>query len=106
MNVMICFEVSDKQEQVRNSLTSKGYLSSWRITRGHDEITYNLPSTSMWKKGDNMSPAKAKEDLKNACKESKVKMVRVMAMVIGKWDGITGDNHNAESSVSEQAAEA
>ena len=101
MNVMICFEVSGKLEQVRTELSSKGYLSNWRISRGRDEITFNLPTSAMWKKGDNMSPAKAKEDLKNAAKKTNVKIVRAVAVTIGKWDALTGDAIN--SSVTESA---
>ena len=102
MNVMICFEVSGKLEQVRKELASKGYMSNWRVKRGRDETTYNLPSTAMWKKGDNMSPAKAKEDLKKVATATNVKVVRAMAMVVGKWDGMTGEAQGAASSVAEQ----
>ncbi len=103
MNVMICFEVSGKQEQVREQLASMGYMSSWRIVRGRDELTFNLPSTAMWRKGENMSPAKAKEDLKKATSQLKVKTLRAVAVVVGKWDGMTGDSQSIESSVSEAA---
>ena len=102
MNVMICFEVSGKQEQVRAELASKGYMSNWRITRGRDQLTYNLPSGAMWKKGDNMSPAKAKEDLKQAAKKINVKVARAIAITVGKWDGVTGDQHGVESHASDQ----
>ncbi len=96
MNVMICFEVSGKQEQVKKELASKGYMSSWRVARGRDEVTFNLPGTAMWKKGENMSPAKAKEDLKNATKEVKVQVVRAIAVAVGKWDGMTGDGQESQ----------
>lgn len=91
MNVMICFEVSGKQEQVRKELASNGYMSNWSVARGRDVLTYNLPSSAMWKKGENMSPAKAKEDLKKAAKQANVKIVRAIALVVGKWDGMTGE---------------
>ncbi|TAL60587.1 MAG: hypothetical protein EPN85_06985 [Bacteroidetes bacterium] len=101
MNVMICFEVSGKQEQVRKELAALGYMSNWRITRGRDELTFNLPSTALWKKGENMSPAKAKEDLKKTASQLKIKVVRAIALVVGKWDGATGEQHGAESPVAE-----
>lgn len=97
MNVMLCFEVSGKQEQVRNELASKGYMSSWRTKRGRDEITYFLPSSAMWKKGENFSPAKAKEDLKKCASQLGVKVVRAVALVVGKWDGMTGTPHEGGS---------
>ncbi len=103
MNVMICFEVSGKLEQVRKELASKGYLSNWRVTRGRDQLTYNLPSAAMWKKGEEMSPAKAKEDLKTSAKKVNVKVTRAIALVVSKWDGVTGEQQGAESSVSEHA---
>ena len=101
MNVMICFEVSAKQEQVRKELASWGYMSSWKIKRGKDELTYHLPSNAMWKKGDTMSPAKAKEDLKKSTSQLNVKVVRAVALVVGKWDGATGTPVGSSASVSE-----
>lgn len=105
MNVMICFEVSGKQEQVRNELASNGYMSNWRIVRGRDELTFNLPSNAMWKKGENMSPAKAKEDLKKAATKANVKVVRAIALAVGKWDGMTGDSAGSASHAISAAAE-
>ena len=102
MNVMICFEVSDKQAQVRKALTSKGYMSSWKVKRGRDELTFYLPSNALWNKGDHFSPAKAKEDLHNACKSLNVKITRTIAMVVSKWDGATGSPVGEASSVTEQ----
>ena len=101
MNVMICFEVNDKQEQVRAELASKGYMSNWRITRGRDQLTFNLPSSAMWKKSENMSPAKAKEDLKAAAKKVNVKVSRAIALSVGKWDGMTGDQQGVASHASD-----
>lgn len=99
---MICFEVSEKQEEVRKELSSKGYMSSWRATRGRDIITYNLPSTMLWKKSKNMSPAAAKEDLKKAASQLGVKIIRAVAMVVGKWEAMTGARHESGVSVSAQ----
>lgn len=103
MNVMICFEVSGKQEQVRKELTSHGYMSNWRIVRGRDELTFNLPSSAMWKKGENMSPAKAKEDLKKAASQLNIKVVRAIALVVGKWDGMTGESVGSSSNAAANA---
>lgn len=106
MNVMLCFDVSGKHEQVRNELASKGYMSSWKVKRGKDELTFHLPANALWSKGEHMSPAKAKEDLKKATKKLNVEMVRVVALVISKWDGMTGTSADSPSSepVEEQAA--
>ena len=101
MNVMICFEVSSKQEQIRKELASHGYMSSWKIKRGKDELTFHLPSNSMWKKGENFSPAKAKEDLKKASSQIGVKVIRAVALVVGKWDGMTGSPVSAQADVQE-----
>lgn len=103
MNVMICFEVSGKQEQVRKELAAHGYMSNWRIVRGRDELTFNLPSNAMWKKGENMSPAKAKEDLKKAATALNIKVLRGIALVVGKWDGMTGEQAGVASNASAHA---
>ena len=87
---MLCFEVSAKSEQVRKELASKGYMASWKVKRGKDEMTFHLPAGAMWKKGENFSPAKAKEELQNATKALNVKAVRAIAVVVGKWDAMTG----------------
>ena len=103
MNVMLCFEVSGNQEQVRKELTKRGYMGSWRTKRGRDEITYYLPSNALWKKGENFSPSLAKEDLKKSASAAGVKIVRAMALVVGKWDGMTGSP--VASAGSERVAE-
>lgn len=103
MNVMICFEVSDNQAQVRKDLIASGYMSSWKVKRGRDETTYNLPSNALWQKGEHMSPAKAKEDLSKVVKKRNVKILRALALVVGKWDGITGFQDGANSSVTEES---
>ncbi len=101
MNVMICFEVSSKQDNVRKALASIGYMSSWKVVRGKDVITYHLPSNAMWKKGENMSPGKAKEELKKASSQVNVKVLRAVAMVISKFDGMTGSAVDSEVSMPE-----
>ena len=106
MNVMLCFEVSGKQDEIRQELASKGYMSSWKVTRGKDQLTFHLPSTAMWKKGENFSPAKAKEDLQKTAKGLNVKVVRTVAMVVSKWDGMTGSPVSSESSVPAENVEA
>lgn len=97
MNVMICFEVSGKSEQVKKELSSQGYMSSWRVNRGRDESSYYLPSNALWKKGENFSPAKAKEDLKKAASQCGVKVVRAVAVAIGKWDALAGTPGGSDS---------
>lgn len=102
MNVLLCFEVSDKPEQVRKELSAKGYMSSWKVRRGsRDEITYHLPSNVMWKKGKEMSPTKAKEELKKVATELKVKIIRAVAVTVGRFDGVTGTPNTSSESVAE-----
>ena len=90
MNVMICFEVSSKQDSIRKGLSSLGYMSSWKVSRGRESSTYFLPSNSMWKKGEGMSPAKAKEDLRKVASQLNVEVLRAIALSIGSFDGVTG----------------
>ena len=103
MNVMLCFEVSDKHEQVRKELASKGYMASWKVKRGKDETTFHLPSNAMWKKGEHASPVSAKEELNKVAKKLNVEIVRTVSLVIGKWDGIKGSAAGSASSVKETA---
>ena len=103
MNVMLCFEVSEKQEEVRNALASRGYMLSWKIKRGADETSYHLPSNALWKKGEHMSPTMAKEDLNKCAKQLGVKVIRAVAIVVGKWDGMTGAKHESNVSVVAEA---
>ena len=102
MNVLLCFEVSDKPEQVRQQLAGKGYMSSWKVQRGSkDAITYHLPSNVMWKKGKEMSPTKAKEELKKATTQLSVKIIRAVAITVGKFDGVTGTPVSSSATVAE-----
>jgi len=100
MNVMLCFEVSAKQDQLRKELASKGYMSSWKVQRGsRDEITYHLPSNVLWKKGKEMSPTKAKEELKKAATQLNVSIIRTVAITFGKFDGMTGTPVRSDETV-------
>ena len=90
MNVMICFEVSAKQDGIRKELSNSGYMASWKVKRGKDELTYHLPSNCMWRKGETMSSAKAKEDLKKAASTLNVKVVRAIVLPVNGFDGMTG----------------
>lgn len=90
MNVMISFEVSSKQENIRKELAAIGYMASWKVKRGKDELTYYLPSNCMWKKGETMSPAKAKEDLKKAASQVNTKVIRAIVLPVNNFDGMTG----------------
>jgi hypothetical protein len=91
MNVLLSFEVNEKQQEVIKELTSLGYMQSWRVTRGRDVLTYFLPSNMLWKKGDTMSPTKAKEDLRKVTSGLNVKLIRAVAVTFGKFDAITGE---------------
>jgi len=44
----------------------------------------------MWKKGEGMSPAKAKEDLRKVASQLNVEVLRAVALSIGSFDGVTG----------------
>jgi len=102
MNILLCFEVNDKLEQVREQLSAKHYMSSWKVQRGsRDEITYHLPSNVMWKKGKEMSPTKAKEELKKVATELKIKIIRAVAITVGKFDGMTGTPNTSSETVVE-----
>ncbi|HEY4799983.1 MAG TPA: hypothetical protein VII99_12960 [Bacteroidia bacterium] len=100
MNVMICFEVGSNQEEVRQALVAKGYLSSWQVKRGRDILTFHLPSNALWKKGEHTSPASAKEDLTKSAKKLNTKVVRAVTMVISKWDGLTGSPVSSDTTAS------
>jgi hypothetical protein len=90
MNVMICFEISARQEEVQSMLAANGYMSTWKVKRGREEKTYHLPSNAMWSKGERLNPVKAKEDLEKVAKKLNVKIIRALALVVTKWDGIVG----------------
>jgi len=98
---MLCFELSNKQEFVRKELALQGYMSSWKVKRGRDELTFHLPSNALWKKGENFSPALAKEELKKTSGQLGVKVIRAVALVVSKWDGLTGSPVSSESAVQE-----
>lgn len=102
MNVLLTFEVSDKLDQVRQHLSGNGYMSSWKVQRGSkDVITYYLPSNVMWKKGKEMSPTKAKEELKKVATKLNIKIIRAVAITVGKFDGVTGSSVSSSASVAE-----
>lgn len=104
MNILLSFEVSERQQEVITELLSLGYMQSWRVTRGRDTLTYFLPKNIFWKKGNHMSPAKAKEDLKKVTSRLNVDIVRAVAVVFGKFDAVTGEPHAVKATAMETAA--
>ena len=107
MNVLLCFEVSDKRQQIKEALSAKGYMSSWKVQRGsRDTITYHLPSNVMWKKGKEMSPTKAKEELKKAATQLNVKIIRAIAVTVGRFDGLTGTPNTSSAETVAESVEA
>lgn len=89
--VLITYDVSAKQVQVKASLTSAPYSYYDDAAKVGDNL-FNLPNTTLWK--PDTTAAQAKLDMENVAKSHQVKLERAVAVEFSKMDGIKGDPHS------------
>lgn len=96
MQVIITYDLSDGQSEVKNEMVKKGYHSAWVA----NSITYYLPSTSLWKQDTELATAKRDLEetiqvLNNTAKFSTkyIRLLRCIVLPASPWDGIPGEPH-------------
>lgn len=91
MDVLITYDVSAKQPEVKAGMKAKGYNDSWNSS----SVKYNLPDTTLWKK-DLTGPQDALKDLQSVVASlTNVRLERAIATPCDLWSGIPGDAHSA-----------
>ncbi len=92
MQIILIYEVNERQEEVKELLLQRGYLD--KIT-GKDANSY-LPSATLYKefneKGD--SPIDSLNDIMEISEKYNLTLERAIAFEINDWCGIVGTSHN------------
>lgn len=96
MQAFITYDINIGHSEVKDSMRIKGYYSAW-VT---NNVTYYLPSTSLWKNGIEL--AAARKDLEDSIRElnltpkfslSNITLIRCIVVSAFPWDGIQGTPH-------------
>jgi len=87
MNILIAYDVSDKQREMKNELKAKKYSDAWNDAGK----VCNLPNTTLWKQGTTVQ--QAKQDMIDAAKKLGIRLNRAVSVSFEDWDGIVGDPH-------------
>ena len=90
MAIIISYDVSDKNPQMKEELTSKGYLDRW----DSNKTTYYLPDTTLWHPDEKKTVVQGVQDMKEAAEKLKIKLQRALAVPANPWSAITGDPHS------------
>ena len=86
MDVLLTYDVSDKQSEVKKELRALGYLSKFTF----DGKTIYLPNTTVWKK-DTGDFNKAISDIQTIAGFLNIKLERAIAVPWGyDWQSIIG----------------
>jgi len=93
MESFITYDVSARQNDIKNEMVKLGYSDSWRA----DNVTYHLPNTSLWRKDKELKQAivdiKNVIDNLNANKstyQEKIILLRCIVTSASPWAGIPG----------------
>jgi predicted Rossmann fold nucleotide-binding protein DprA/Smf involved in DNA uptake len=76
--VVLCYDVSDKNTQVKDALKELKYLDWWKKTSTNTII--EMPDTTVWHTAKTVS--EAVKDLEDICKNLKVVPEKVTALLL------------------------
>ena len=93
-NVLLTYDVSIRQTEVKNGMKGKGYYDN--IKRSTENETYTLPNTTIWKKGEELKTETALKDLQDVIEtlnrdviaSNKIKLEKAMAVEFTNWNAI------------------
>lgn len=93
MNILITYDVSDRQTEVKQKMLETGYYDKWAA----NEKTYYLPQSTLWKK-DVTDLKTALIDLRKVIEnlnlyrtnQPLIELRRCIVVSANPWDGIEG----------------
>jgi len=88
MGVIITYDVSDKQQEMKDCLIKKGYFDSWQEGPENNRITVQLPYTTLWKKDGTLSQGLA--DMKACATSLQIKLLRALSINDAETQAIPG----------------
>lgn len=84
MNILITYDLSHGQDQLKTAMKSIGYYDAWE-TNG---TRYNLPASTLWKPNSEVSQGLA--EIQNTAKKLGITLTRCIVVPVNPWAGITG----------------
>lgn len=87
MGIVVSYDVSDKNPQMKQKMIDRGYADSWE---SDGVITY-LPNTTLWKSDAAVSQGIA--DLKASAAALNITLERAVAVPSAPWASIPGKPH-------------
>ncbi|MCM2352140.1 MAG: hypothetical protein NDI63_00895 [Pseudobdellovibrio sp.] len=88
MGIVIAYDVSDKNSQMKMELKSKGYTDYWNT----DGVRYNLPNTTLFH--PNKNTEQGLQDMKDAAARLTIRLQRAIAVPSSPFSAIPGDPHS------------
>lgn len=89
MDILLSYDVSDKQGEVKRTLKQLGYYSEFTFR----EVTIRLPNTTVWKKNTS-DVDQAITDIQNIASSLGIQLERAIAVPFGSiWQAIRGYPH-------------
>ncbi|SEO20376.1 hypothetical protein SAMN05444671_0699 [Flavobacterium sp. CF108] len=74
--ILISYDVSDKNKEVKDALIALGYKESWK-NAGNEKI-YHLPNTTLWHQSK--SSKQGLVDMQSVCTNLKVKLEKAISV--------------------------
>lgn len=74
--ILISYDVSDKNKEVKDALIALGYRESWKNTE--TAKIYHLPNTTLWHQSKSSNQGLA--DMQSVCTNLKVKLEKAVSV--------------------------
>lgn len=91
MGIVVTYDVSDKNPEMKSEMQSKGYKDFWFEGPDEKKVKVNLPNSTLWHKEKTVQ--QGLQDLKDAASKLKIKLERAVAVPDDPSDAIPGDPH-------------
>jgi hypothetical protein len=92
MNLVIVFDTSVREEEVKKEMIAIGYLNYWYTS--NTNLKYELPHNTLWK--SNIEMRDALNDIRNVInninlrQNNSIILQRCIVLSVTPWDGIPG----------------
>ena len=98
-NVLLTYDISQRHSEVKAALRKKSFFDYWT----DNKVTYYLPNTTMWKKGDGVTANSILDDInaviadlnRNEPANRFIRLERCMSVAFVGWSGIAGEPHKS-----------
>ena len=94
MGIIVSYDVSDKNPEMKAEMESKGYRDGWTQGPEGKKIRINLPDTTLWHSGKDKTVEQGLQDMKDATAKLRITLQRAVATPDEPTAQIVGDPHS------------